>query len=864
MKRDWFFSQYISWTLALPLIAALLLINQTEAPGRLDRWLYDALITTYPAPIADDIAIVGIDEPSLEQIGRWPWPRSVHAGLVRQLELAGAHTVVFDILFPEPGQEDPALAAAMVSHGQVVLPLHLSPPGRDGLMQDVLPAAPLAEAAAALGHAHVELDPDGLARGLYLYNGLGGRLWPSLGLAAHQINTQVAAMSGNPEQAAAFVNVRRDFVAVPLAGRAGTLPTTSYADVLDNPPQPDRFAGKTVFVGATAAGFGDILPTPFSGHANPMSGVEFHASVYSALQTGSLIHRLEGSIRWWLPVLVLAVLCVSLPRLRPSQTLPVCLGMTVALLALMAGALLFARIHMPVAMAVLMPLIAFPVWSARRLSMTNQFLNRQLDALGRARQLNLLEPAQRHPAQLLEHLRYLLQARGWWLSEGDDVITSQALTPLDRPTLPVAGKWVHLNNQSWIRLHRNNKSYDLGLLLPHTLTREASQRYLERLALDSHRAALRQHRIRENISGRIERIRLATDRLNSMQAFISRSFERMPDGIIVADALGVIQFTNGHIEDWFGEPRPSLIGMSLTRLLQGHDPRDTPPWHETVSETLTLQQSRTVDLQLKGKDFLIHFAPFDLPDSHQSGIIANIADISELRAQQRQHREAIDFISHDVRSPLVSQLALIEQLKRNPEVIEPEQLDQLGRLARRSYHLAEEFVQLARAEQLTETRFYECEFLAIVENARDSVSEQAAEKGIRLQLLGNEDIWLNGNAELLERAVINLLTNAVQYSEEDSTVTIQVFEAGHQACLTVSDEGVGIAPDELPYLFDRYRRQKSSELSGNHGAGLGLSFVNVVVEKHRGEIKVESEEGAGSTFTLKLPVASPRPAYGRQ
>ncbi|MFC4976731.1 hypothetical protein ACFPTY_20070 [Halomonas beimenensis] len=72
-----------------------------------------------------------------------------------------------------------------------------------------------------------------------------------------------------------------------------------------------------------------------------------------------------------------------------------------------------------------------------------------------------------------------------------------------------------------------------------------------------------------------------------------------------------------------------------------------------------------------------------------------------------------------MRSPLVSQLALIEQLKRDPSNIEPAQLEQLGKLARRSYNLAEEFVQLARAEQLTETRCYECEFLAIAENARD-------------------------------------------------------------------------------------------------------------------------------------------------
>ena len=470
--------------------------------------------------------------------------------------------------------------------------------------------------------------------------------------------------------------------------------------------------------------------------------------------------------------------------------------------------------------------------------------------------MSLPEPSRRHPAQLLEHFRALLQPEGWWLSEDGELLSARELDANDVPPLEPS-QWFHTNNQSWIHLQRGNKQFVLGLLLPNDLSREVIQRYLRRLTLGNGDQPVRAARPRENISARIERVRLATERLNNLQQFIRRSFERMPDGIIVTDELGVIRFANGHIEEWFREPMPSLAGMPLARLLEGHDPRETPPWHETVSETLTLRQSRTVDLHIRDKDFLIHFAPFALPESDQNGIIANISDISELREQQRQHREAIDFISHDVGSPLVSQLALIEQLKRNPGHIEPAQLEQLGRLARRSYHLAEEFVQLARAEQLTETRFYECEFLAIVENARDSVSEQAAEKGIHLVLQGTEDLWLRGNAELLERAVINLLTNAVQYSPGHSTVNIQVFRAGHQACLTVSDEGSGIAPEELPHLFDRYRRQKSSELSGNHGTGLGLSFVNVVVEKHRGEIAVSSALGEGSAFTLKLPVANP-------
>jgi PAS domain S-box-containing protein len=331
----------------------------------------------------------------------------------------------------------------------------------------------------------------------------------------------------------------------------------------------------------------------------------------------------------------------------------------------------------------------------------------------------------------------------------------------------------------------------------------------------------------------------------------------MPDGIIVTDQLGVILFANRHIERWFREPTPSLSGMPLATLLQGHDPRDLPPWHETVSDTLTQQESRTVDLTVHSKDLLIHFAPFILPDNNQPGIIANISDITELREQQRQHREAIDFISHDVRSPLVSQLALIEQLKRDPDHIDEHQIEQLGRLARRSYHLAEEFVQLARAEQLTETRFYECELLAIVENARDSVCEQALEKNILLQLHGTEDLWLNGNAELLERAVINLLTNAVQYSPENSSISIDVYRAGHLACLAVADEGMGIDPGELPRLFDRYHRPKHSELAGTFGTGLGLSFVRTVIEKHQGEISVDSRPDEGATFTLKLPIANP-------
>ena len=856
MTRDWFSTRHSAWTLALPLTGILLLLQLTTLPQRLDNWLYDTLITTFPPEPADDLVIVAIDEKSLSAVGPWPWPRSVHASLIENLTRAGAERIILDILFTEPAVGDEALAEAMRAHGSVILPLYLAPSSQNDLFREQLPTPRLASAALAIGHAHVELDSDGIARGLYLYNGLGNELWPAMTLAASRRQPSVAPDTFSQLEAPAYVNVRHDYRRVPLAGRSGAYTTVSYSDVLVTPLPSRWLDGKTVLVGATAAGFGDVLPTPFSGLAQPMPGVEFHANALNALENHGLI-RLAPP--YWPIVLTLLtglVVVLVLPRLRPSRTFGFSALLFTAILATPVFSLLQLDLWLPTANALLVPVIAFPLWSARRLSLANRFLNQQIDQLERGNLLHLPAPWSRSPETILANLRELLSPEGWLLMEGNTVLARNNLTADENPGWPHRpGLWLHDQGISRTTLIRGDRQYCLALKVPPGLAGAAAERYLSRLELQPPSIQQPVTVERENLSTRINRAQQATQKLNHIQGFIWRSFEHMPDGIVVTDPLGLILFANGHVPRWFDEPAPSLQGMPLATLLQGHDPR-SPGWAETLADTLTQQQSRTVDLRLHGRDFLIHFAPFLLPDSSQNGIIANIADISELREQQRQHREAIDFISHDVRSPLVSQLALIEQLKRHPGEVQTEQLDQLRKLARRSYHLAEEFVQLARAEQLTETRFYDCEFLAIVENARDSVSEQALEKNIKLVLLGNDDLWLRGNAELLERAVINLLTNAVQYSEPGTTVTMQVFRAGHQACLTVTDEGPGIAASELPTLFDRFQRQKSSELAGKHGVGLGLSFVNVVVEKHKGEIAVESKEGEGSAFTLKLPVAS--------
>ena len=122
MNRDWLPIKTTPWTMGLLLTVLILLMQASALPDRLNLWLYDIATTSLPAKPSDDVAIVAIDELSLNRIGRWPWQRSVHAEVIRKLHAAGADTIVFDILFTEPSPDDSALARAMANHGNVVLP----------------------------------------------------------------------------------------------------------------------------------------------------------------------------------------------------------------------------------------------------------------------------------------------------------------------------------------------------------------------------------------------------------------------------------------------------------------------------------------------------------------------------------------------------------------------------------------------------------------------------------------------------------------------------------------------------------------------------------------------------------------------
>jgi CheY-like chemotaxis protein/anti-sigma regulatory factor (Ser/Thr protein kinase) len=148
----------------------------------------------------------------------------------------------------------------------------------------------------------------------------------------------------------------------------------------------------------------------------------------------------------------------------------------------------------------------------------------------------------------------------------------------------------------------------------------------------------------------------------------------------------------------------------------------------------------------------------------------------------------------------------------------------------------------------------------VVEAAIEAVRPQAQDRRVALEVsIASDTPPVMGDAERLQQVVWNLLTNAVKFTEPGGHVQVRVYQTGSKVSVTVADDGVGIDPSALAYVFDRFRQEDSSAARRHGGLGLGLAIVRHFVELHGGTVRAWSEgRGRGATFTVALPVAAVR------
>jgi CHASE2 domain-containing sensor protein/signal transduction histidine kinase len=728
IRRPWPRRLLVEWLAVGALLSALVIgLAASGAVRRLDDLAYDFTVTRRSLPVPSDVIIIAIDEASLDRIGPWPWPRAVHADAIDRLSAAGARVIGYDVLFVEPGGDDAALSAAIARSRRVVLPMQFRVPGRDGRSHDaLLPTV----SGARIGHATAIPDSDGVVRTVDLAMD-GERRWPHVAA----VIAGLAPLPGFEPRPAAAPLARVEPRLIGFRGGAGQIRRVSFAALINGEVPRALLKGRTVLVGATAPGLGDLFATPGAGRAGVMPGVELQANVVADLQAGRTLRRAPvwGSVLLGLVILWAGM--AGLLKLRPTAAALYGLALVGVLAALVMLLLMQFGLWVAPAPATIALLLAQPVWAWRRLAVVNRWMVDEIATLGQ--KVGRVEPV---------------------------------TDPVTRTTQLLAA---------------------------------------------------------------------AIDRVEDLRELADAAIRGLPDATLLVDRAGAIVGVNTAAEALFGA-RPTLATVDVA--FAGHglpvfgaatlaDPQS--PWRG--------------EYRARGGSVRdIRFTPWRDSGGAALGWIVRFADITALRRAEQVREEALQLLTHDMRAPQATILALVD----GEAGLDPHLADRLRHLAQRTIALADGYLQLARADAGGYT-MEEVDLAAIVTEAVDELWPQSKAKNIRLAGDGLDgEALVTGNYQLLLRAAVNLIGNAVKFAPPGSVVDVRLGEAGEGWQLQVIDRGPGIPPDVQARLFGRFR---SGPQASGGGVGLGLAFVRSVADGHGGTISCESRPGEGATFTLWLP-----------
>lgn len=351
------------------------------------------------------------------------------------------------------------------------------------------------------------------------------------------------------------------------------------------------------------------------------------------------------------------------------------------------------------------------------------------------------------------------------------------------------------------------------------------------------------------------------------ERLLAEVLDALPDPALVCGADGRIRIANRPAQDFFAPLLDrSLIGADLGAACARLRPAAAPQgfdWKALLEPEAAARHAQGIEVRdapeddPAGRDALVRLHPCRDTSGRPIAWIVVLTELTALRTAERLRDHALRFLSHDMRAPLASLLALLELRADHESVLPPEALiDLVDRYARRGLTLAENFLLVARAMSrplsLQPTDLLQC--------AQDAVDEawslaRARPVQLTLQSPEGQEFWVMGERQLLTLAIGQLLHNAIGHAPAQSTVTVALRSeqaAALPVLLAVRDQGPGIPePERENLLKPRLHGAMASGRSG--GPGLGLTFVEVVAGRHGGRVSIADAPGGGAEFRVHLP-----------
>jgi two-component system phosphate regulon sensor histidine kinase PhoR len=348
------------------------------------------------------------------------------------------------------------------------------------------------------------------------------------------------------------------------------------------------------------------------------------------------------------------------------------------------------------------------------------------------------------------------------------------------------------------------------------------------------------------------RLQTVVSQRNQLEAVLSSMLE----GVIAVDREERIISVNQAAARWFDIGPEKVRGRSIpeairnlaiqkfvTRSLKSRTP---------VEDDIAVYRNGERTLNIKS-------APLSDMGPEPIGMLIVFSDVTQLRRLEDMRRDFVANVSHEIRTPLTAIKGFVETLHQNT-VATPEEAERfLGIISKhvdRLNTIIEDLLMLSRIENEGESGDIKREktrLRDLFQNAMQICRPRADEKRIQIELAADEGLAAMVDPVLLEQAMVNLLDNAIKYSDPEKKVRIQARTVGNEVQIHVQDHGIGIEKKHLPRLFERFYRVDKARSRAMGGTGLGLAIVKHIAQAHGGQVTVESSLGEGSLFTIHLP-----------
>lgn len=754
---------------------------------------------------------------------------------------------------------------------------------------------PLRQNAKALGHVTVFPEPDGTLRRMPHLICYRDKIYPSLSLSASAAFLGLTSRDVQATDSEIIVGKNR----VPLdkhgealvnwIGGNNSFPTFSVNELLDGRVRREAIEGSLVFVGVTAAGAYEQRATPFSPN---QPAVELQANAADDILSQRPLRELPAFYRWlllfvgavlgglaatrlgwgsifWFGALCFVTWAVALYALKANLWLPYATPLCAGALAWTATMVTryrheweenFRADESMSALAHGGALLA----SGTELQQLRQVICETARVAVRAEEAHLIFDSEIQPTGAEKKPKMLvvpLPGR----QNHDGHTTSPPVPGVPRGGALMARR--RADDEPFI-------SRDRALL--ETIAEQASM-------------ALENLEYYELLRGEIEladqNLVMTNSLLADQSAKLTAAVEGIQSGLVMTDENGTTIFCNSATSQVLRDAVP-LIGSNLAHHLREyqlgelaslcdkalHNARNQPVEmiEEAENAELRCEAVREISSEVTSADEEISAArvilssrltPLRGADGRFLGLLLSVADITAQRELDSMKSEFVSFVAHELRSPLTSILGYSSLLQTAGDRVDKVQRDSMNdaimRQGTRLNRLIGELLDISRIEagKALDIRYSLFDFAALcrsaVEGQRMAVMGRS---NYKIEFIGPENLMIEGDSDRLEQVLVNLLSNAVKYSPDGGEITLELKENGSEALMFVRDSGMGMSPEQIASLFQKYYRTPDARRQGIKGNGLGLYLVSQLVKAHHGIIEVESQKGHGSTFKVIVPL----------